>query len=137
MRKFSQDIKGLFWFGNVQVRSLRGQPRSPVFGRATAEPPEKPANGGLSRFCRGSPPSHFAILVGQLTESLRPARRIFPFSRDSGRRLGSITTARGRRQWTGFITNGSKISRLSQEGTTNLNASIKNANVRRPHGRRD
>ena len=46
----SRDIsKGVFSFGNVQVRSLRGQPATPAFGQAPQEPRQWAGNPGFSR----------------------------------------------------------------------------------------
>jgi hypothetical protein len=57
---------------------------------------ERPAKGGLSGLAPLSPPSHFAIFSDQITESLQPTPRIFPFSRGRGLRLGSIAMERSR-----------------------------------------
>ena len=45
-------------------------------------------------FSLRSPNSYFALLAGQIAESLRPFSKIFPFSGDYGRRLGSNVTDR-------------------------------------------
>ena len=55
--------------------------------------PEMPANGGLLRICDRSPDSKFGRFQGEIANSLRQIFEIFPFSRDGGRRPGSICTA--------------------------------------------
>src|SRR6516162_2357722 len=53
---------------------------------------KEPANSGLLGLGPLSPRTHFLVLGRQITESLQPTPRIFPFSGDGGRRFGSIAT---------------------------------------------
>src|SRR5271169_4448600 len=75
---------------------------------ASEKPPprlaERPTIGGLLRFSGLSPDSRIHQIRGQFAKSLQPQPRIFPFSGDSSRRLGSIGTARRSAQsrWTSF-----------------------------------
>jgi hypothetical protein len=78
---------------------LPPQPVRPAFVVPTPGPPKKPADGGLSRACRESPPSRLAFWAGKIADCLRPTPRMFPFSGDCGRRLGSIATAARGRQY--------------------------------------
>ena len=55
--------------------------------------PEIPANGGLLRIGYRSPGSEIGHGGAQIADSLRRIFGIFPFSGDSGWRLGSILTA--------------------------------------------
>ena len=59
---------------------------------------KEPANSGLLGLGPLSPRAHFLVLGRQITKGLRPTPRIFPFSGDGGRRLGSTATGwQGRR----------------------------------------
>src|SRR5262249_28750624 len=78
---------------NIGVRYLPPQPATPAYRGASLEAGEKAAKSGLSRNRLPSPRSHFAASGGQIAESLQANSRIFPFSGDRGRRLGSIATA--------------------------------------------
>src|SRR5579863_1857323 len=77
MRKFWRDFKGLFPIRNVQVRILPGQPASSGFVQVSLRERKRPANSGLSRTRRQSPPSHLTLLTLQIAESLRLGPRIF------------------------------------------------------------
>jgi len=77
------------------VRTALGrQPASATFLDRYGGIAERPANSGLSGIGASSPRSQSVILGGQIAESLQPIARIFPFSGDYRRRLGSIATAR-------------------------------------------
>ena len=76
------------------VRTALGrQPASATFLDRYGGIAERPANSGLSGIGASSPRSQSVILSGQIAESLQPTARIFPFSGDYRRRLGSIATA--------------------------------------------
>src|SRR6516162_11281130 len=62
---------------------------------------KEPANSGLIGLGALSPRTHFLVLGGQITESLRPTPLIFPFSGDDGRRLGSCWRSRASRYMIG------------------------------------
>src|SRR6202171_4849223 len=64
---------------------------------------ETPANGGLLRIGYRSPGSEIGRCGTQIAESLRRIFEIFPFSGDSGWRLGSILTAWRTRQSNGRL----------------------------------
>src|SRR6516225_11092152 len=59
---------------------------------------KEPANSGLLGLGPLSPRAHFLVLGRQISKSLRPTPRIFPFSGNGGRRLGSTATGWQRQQ---------------------------------------
>jgi hypothetical protein len=89
-------------FVRRQVRSvLRRQPAIQAFIDRCLGIAKEPANSGLIGLGALSPRTHFLVLGGQITESLRPTPLIFPFSGDDGRRLGSCWRSRASRYMIG------------------------------------
>ena len=89
----STDIsKGSFRSGMCKFESSQVSQPVPVAKRLPPKRPERPTISGLLQFKGRSPRSRMSKLRVEVAESLRPPARIFPFSRDWSRRLGSIIT---------------------------------------------